>query len=146
MFLNNSYKGRKIYFSKMILFVCFSKEYFILLQVRIVTKSVIFSVHVFRHACRSMALTSHGTSSFNVISNYLQMKIAFKFFRFSSYSVPYKQPSFQFSYFLRDRGSSLFVLSAYFRANGPISRTKFYNSRIGNGFQDCLLDNVIVAC
>lgn len=130
----------------MILFVSFSKEYFIMPQVRIVTKSVIFNVHVFRHVYRSMALTLHGTSSFNIISNYLQVKMAFKFFRFCSYSVPHKQPSFQFNYFLRDRGSSLFVLSAYFRANGPISRTKFYNSRIGNGFQDCLLNNVIVAC
>lgn len=146
MFLNNSYKGRKIYFSKMIFLVSFSKEYFIMLQVRIITKSVIFNVHVFGHVYRSMTLTLHGTSSFNIISNYFQMEIAFKFFHFYPYSVPYKQSSFQFSYFLRDRGSSLFVLSAYFRVNGPISRTKFYNSRIGNGFQDCLLDNAIVAC
>ena len=146
MLLNNSYKGRKIYFSKMILLVSFSKEYFIMLQVKIVTKSVIFNVHVFGYVYRSMVLTLHGTSSFNVISNYLQMEIAFKFFHFCFYSVPYKQSSFQFSYFLRDRASSLFLLSAYFRVNGPISRTKFYNSLIGNGFQDCLLDNVIVAC
>lgn len=111
MFLNNSYKGRKIYFSKMILYVSFSKEYFIMFQARIVTKSVIFNVHVFGHIYRSMALTLHGTSFFNIISNYLQMEIVFKFFHFCSYSVPDKQPSFQFSYFLRDRDSSLFVRS-----------------------------------